>query len=174
MSAPKKWSDISSPLPKKQHSIFDLLGQYCFCSCWRCCKSLAKVIPLRLLHPASHPSQVNSLLTPLWVNTGLDTAWGQLLLWYVFWIYKTDHYFGMGNLAWHDRSFWRGCTSETEKDKLDPLVSKFWYCKGFQPLHANNDDSITFNVHSYISYLLWTSTECEAPTQITAKLRMLY
>ena len=79
--------------------------------------------------------------------------------------YYCDTYFGfikqttilaLGNLAWHDRSFWRDCISETEKDKLDPQVSKFWYCKGFQPLdHANNDDSITSNVHSYISYLLW-------------------
>ena len=58
--AKKKRSDIFPP--KNRHSIFDLLGQYCFCSCWRCCKSLAKVIPLRLLHPGQ--SSLPSQLTP--------------------------------------------------------------------------------------------------------------
>ena len=56
----KKRSDIFPP--KNRHSIFDLIGQYCFCSCWRCCKSLAKVIPLRLLHPGQ--SSLPSQLTP--------------------------------------------------------------------------------------------------------------
>ena len=83
----------------------------------------------------------------------------------------------MGNVAWHDRSFPRGCISETEKDKLDPLVSKFWYCKGFQPLfRADDDNSITVNVHSYISYLFWATTHSEAnkipllPTFYTSKM----
>ena len=83
----------------------------------------------------------------------------------------------MGNVAWHDRSFPRGCISETEKVKLDPLVSKFWYCKGFQPLfRADDDNSITVNVHSYISYLFWATTDSEAnkipllPTFYTSKI----
>ena len=61
VSAPKKRSDVFSP-SQKSHSIFDLIGQYCFCSCWRWCKSLAKVIPLRLLHPSQ--SSLPSQLTP--------------------------------------------------------------------------------------------------------------
>ena len=54
--AKKKRSDIFC------HSISDLIGQYCFWSCWRWCKSLAKVIPLRLLHPSQ--SSLPSQLTP--------------------------------------------------------------------------------------------------------------
>ena len=61
VSAPKK-NGLISFLPKVRHSIFDLIGQYCFCSCWRCCKSVAKVIPLRLLHPGQ--SSLPSQLTP--------------------------------------------------------------------------------------------------------------